>query len=88
MGTKKESFVELTERLGRVTGGVSVSPFTSDVRGSKDPAALLMISGKAMASRAGDLLDVFRDVLLTARLDDKARFRQVTFLPSFHEKHT
>ncbi len=33
--------------------------------------------GKAMADKAGDLLDLFQDVLLTARLDDKARFRQV-----------
>jgi hypothetical protein len=28
MGTEKESFVELTERIGRKTGGVSVYPFT------------------------------------------------------------
>jgi hypothetical protein len=28
MGTSKESFVELTERIGRKTGGVSVYPFT------------------------------------------------------------
>ena len=27
--------------------------------------------------KAGDLLDVFRDVLLTARLDDRERFKQV-----------
>ena len=32
MGTQKESFIELTERIGRKTGGVSVSPFTSDVK--------------------------------------------------------
>jgi hypothetical protein len=28
MGTTKESFVELTERIGRKTGGISVYPFT------------------------------------------------------------
>ena len=27
MGTDKESFIELTERIGRKTGGLSVSPF-------------------------------------------------------------
>ena len=30
-----------------------------------------------MADRSGDLLELFHDVLLTARLDDRERFRQV-----------
>ena len=80
MGTQKESFVELTERIGRKTGGLSVSPFVSDRRGTAEPLALIMISGKAMADKAGDLLELFRDVLLTARLDDRERFKQVPVL--------
>ena len=44
MGTEKESFVELTERINRTTGGVSVYPFTSPVRGSPEPVAFLMVS--------------------------------------------
>ena len=77
MGTQKESFIELTERIGRKTGGLSVSPFVSDRRGTAEPLALIMISGKAMADKAGDLLELFHDVLLTARLDDQERFKQV-----------
>ena len=42
--------------------------------------AELQVRGKAMADKAGDLLDLFHDVLLTARLDDRARFRQVQLL--------
>ena len=42
MGTDKESIVELTERIGRKTGGISVSPFTSDIKGQPDPAAYLV----------------------------------------------
>lgn len=30
-----------------------------------------------MANKAGDMLEVARDILLTARLDDKARFTQM-----------
>jgi len=30
-----------------------------------------------MADKAGDMLDIARDILLTARLDDKERFKQV-----------
>ena len=77
MGTQKESFIELTERIGRKTGGLSVSPFVSDRRGTTEPLALIMISGKAMSDKAGDLLELFHDVLLTARLDDQDRFKQV-----------
>ena len=42
MGTAKESFVELTERIGRKTGGVSVYPFTRCV-----------FAGGCQARRAG-----------------------------------
>jgi Zn-dependent M16 (insulinase) family peptidase len=77
MGTEKESFIELTERIGRSTGGLSVSPFVTDVRGRTDPISLLMVRGKAMGSQSGDLLQLMSDVLLTARLDDQSRFKQM-----------
>lgn len=77
MGTEKESFVELTERIGRKTGGLSIYPFTSAARGRSDPVAYIMLRGKAMGDKTGDLLDLARDILLTARLDDKARFAQM-----------
>lgn len=78
MGTEKESFIELTERIGRKTGGLSVSPFTSDIKGQSEPAAYLILRGKAVADKAGDLLELFHDVLHTAKLDDQARFKQVS----------
>ena len=45
MGTDKESFVELTERIGRKTGGLSVSTMVSSVRGKEEPVAKLMVGG-------------------------------------------
>ncbi|GAB4815027.1 hypothetical protein N2152v2_002073 [Parachlorella kessleri] len=77
MGTEKESMTELTERIGRKTGGVSVSPFVSSVKSSPDPVAYLMVRGKAMADKAGDMLDIMRDILLTAKFDDYERFKQM-----------
>ena len=68
--------MELTERIGRKTGGLAASPLVADVRGEREPAAYLMVSGKAMAGKAGDLFELFRDILLTARLDDRERFKQ------------
>lgn len=43
---QKESFVELVETIGRKTGGLSVFPFTSPVRGKPDePLAKIMVRG-------------------------------------------
>ena len=78
MGTEQEDFVTLSQRIGRKTGGVSFSPFTSSIKGSKDPLAFLMVRGKVMGDKSGNLLDIMRDVLLTAKLDDKERFKQVS----------
>eukprot|EP00873_Tetraselmis_striata_P018587 jgi/Tetstr1/438851/TSEL_027360.t1 len=77
MGTATESFVELTERIDRKTGGFSVSPMTSSIKGSPEPVSLLMLRGKAMSDKTADLLDIMRDCLLTARLDDQQRFKQM-----------
>eukprot|EP00879_Flechtneria_rotunda_P006113 GHRR01006426.1.p1 GENE.GHRR01006426.1~~GHRR01006426.1.p1 ORF type:complete len:1001 (+),score=416.66 GHRR01006426.1:475-3477(+) len=77
MGTDKESFVELTERIGRKTGGLSVYPFTSSKRGSDQPVAYTMVRGKAMGHNSGDLFQLMGDILATARLDDRARFTQM-----------
>ena len=78
MGTRDQTFVELTDRIGRRTGGFSASPSVSDARGRPgSPAAFVVLSGKAMRSQAGDLLSLASDVLLTARLDDRERFKQM-----------
>ena len=77
MGTATESFVELTERIGRKTGGISISPFVSSKKGTKEPVAYVMVRGKSTADKTGDMLDIFRDVLTTARLDDQDRLRQM-----------
>ena len=41
----------------------------------------LQVRGKAMADKAVDMLDIVRDILLTARLDNKERFKQVGVWP-------
>ena len=46
-------------------------------RHEDDSVAQLFLRGKATAARAGDLLDILRDVLLTVRLDNQERFRQI-----------
>lgn len=49
MGTASESFIELTERIGRKTGGLSVSPSVMSKKGSDEPVAYIMVSWPARA---------------------------------------
>jgi hypothetical protein len=54
MGTSKESFIELTERIGRKTGGLSISPFTSPVKGKTEPITKLMVGGGGGGGGGGE----------------------------------
>jgi Zn-dependent M16 (insulinase) family peptidase len=77
IGTQTEDYVKLSQRIGRKTGGLYATSFTSSVYGGGESAAWLMLRGKGMAAQAQDLLDILHDVLLTVKLDNPARFRQM-----------
>lgn len=78
-GTAKESFVQLLQRIGRDTGGIRPSTLTSAVRATGDSTAWLFLRAKAMTSHTGDLLSILRDILSSANLHDRDRFRQMAF---------
>ena len=77
MGTEKEDYVKLSQHIGRSTGGIHASAFTSMVRGEAKSAALFLLRGKATLDKTAELLSILGDVLLTARLDNPERFRQM-----------
>ena len=77
MGTETEDFVSLTQRISRKTGGIVSKSFNSAVRGSREAASWLFLRGKAMKEQAGELLAILGDALLTVRLDNRDRFRQM-----------
>jgi hypothetical protein len=77
MGTESEDFVRLSQRIGRTTGGIWPVTYTSKVRGQDRSTAWLFLRGKATLPQASELLAVLRDVLLTVRLDNPERFRQM-----------
>jgi presequence protease len=77
MGTSKEDYVSLTQRISSRTGGIDVDTHTSGSFRSDRGEAWLLFRGKAVDGRTPELLDIFRDVLLEARLDDRDRFRQI-----------
>lgn len=77
MGTEREDFVKLSQRIGRKTGGIHATSFTSVIPGDATSAAWLLLRGKATPEHADELLAILQDVLLTVNLDDHERFRQI-----------
>jgi Zn-dependent M16 (insulinase) family peptidase len=76
MGTSDLDFVQLSQLIGRKTGGISVYPSTSAVRGKAEPSSHIIIKGKAMASQTGDLFGLMRKVLQDVQFSDQGRFKQ------------
>lgn len=84
MGTKDLSFVQLNQLIGRKTGGISVYPFTSSIRGKEDPCCCMVVRGKAMAGQAEDLFNL---VILLAEFANESimfLFNFLCFMSPFH----
>ncbi len=77
MGTETEDFVKLSHRIGRKTGGIAAPTFTAAVKDHDEGTAWLLLRGKATMQQTQDLLDILRDILLTVKLDNQERFRQI-----------
>lgn len=77
MGTEREDFVKLQQRIGRKTGGIWHSSLLGESRQQPEIQAWFMLSGKATVAQTPDLLAILRDILLTVKLDDRDRFRQI-----------
>ncbi len=77
IGTETEDFVKLSQRIGRKTGGIWTSTFTSTKQDGRSAAAYLFLRGKSTMEQTQDMLDIMRDVLMTVKLDNQERFRQM-----------
>ncbi|XP_026394517.1 presequence protease 2, chloroplastic/mitochondrial-like [Papaver somniferum] len=76
MGTKDLDFVQLNQLIGRKTGGISVYPSTSSVRGKVDPCSHIIVRGKAMAGHTEDLFNLVNCILQDVQFTDQQRFKQ------------
>ncbi|MCC7262316.1 MAG: insulinase family protein, partial [Candidatus Latescibacteria bacterium] len=76
-GTGEASFVQLAQRIGARTGGIWPQLLVTSQRHSREAVARFIVRSKAMASRSEELLELLRQVLLEARLDDQGRLLQM-----------
>jgi hypothetical protein len=77
MGTEKEDYVQLSQRIGRKTGGIHPELFASTRAGSRDGVTWLFLRGKAMTHQASELTDILHDMVHSLRLNNRERFRQM-----------
>ncbi len=76
-GAGNDDFVRLSQRIGRATGGIRAQKWTSTVPAAEHCAAWLCLRAKALPDQTGKLLTILRDILTSARLDDRERFQQL-----------
>jgi presequence protease len=76
-GTDQLNFVQLLQRIGSSTGGITPIQFASNTQRDPDAAAWFFLRGKATVERVEDLLSILNDVLMTANVDDRERMRQM-----------
>jgi Zn-dependent M16 (insulinase) family peptidase len=77
IGTEKQDFVKLTQRIGSQTGGLWPQIFVSSKRSGPPAVARFFLRGKATLQKTPELFDVVREVLLSVKLDNKERFLQM-----------
>jgi len=77
MGTQKESFVELIQHIGRETGGIHHSLYTSEKAKQNGSIAYLFLRSKVMVNKISALLSILSDILQIPNFSDKERFRQI-----------
>lgn len=77
IGTEKENFVQLSQRIGQKTGGVFSTVYFSGK--NNDPAATtkLLLNGKAMVNQTDDMLKIMLDIVQGIQLDNQKRFLQM-----------
>ncbi len=77
LGTEKEDYIKLTQRIGSKTGGISPTRFLSETYKGGENTAWWFLRGKGTMTQTQDLLDLFNDILLTTNFDNPDRFTQI-----------
>jgi Zn-dependent M16 (insulinase) family peptidase len=77
MGTESEDTIQIAQRIGMETGGVTSKVFISGTRDADVTQAYLFLRGKSMTHKTGELLAILQDLLLQPNLDQKDRFLQL-----------
>lgn len=76
-GTEYEDFVKLSQRIGKSTGGIYGSATSATSVDGRRNISKLFIRGKSTVAQAGEMLNILKDVLLRANLNNRERIKQI-----------
>jgi hypothetical protein len=77
MGTRREDFVTLTQRIGRKTGGLQTETLNTTSPKNGQSINRLFLRGKGTVAQVDALLEIINDVLSDVQLDNPERFKQI-----------
>jgi Zn-dependent M16 (insulinase) family peptidase len=77
MGTDKEDYVKLSQRIGKYTGGIHGNGVSTTAHGSRENISKLFLHGKATVGQATELLNILKDILLSTKFDNRERLKQI-----------
>jgi Zn-dependent M16 (insulinase) family peptidase len=77
MGTQKEDYVSLSQRIGQATGGIVSEPLCLNGHQNDRSIVKLMLRAKSTLAQSGEMLAILEDILITARFDNPERFKQI-----------
>ena len=77
MGTQRQDYVSLSQRIAKKTGGIYATPFLSAVDDSDTAVARYFLRAKCMLDQTREMLDILSEVLLHPNFDNPVRFKQI-----------
>ncbi len=84
MGTKSQDYIQLTQRIGRYTGGIQPTRVLSAKITDPQGVACFILRGKATLENCSHLLSILEDILVNVHVNDKDRFKQIALEAKSH----
>jgi len=78
MGTKRNSYTEISKKIGINTGGIRSSHYSSaTVQGRQSIISYVFFNGKALTEKVGDLFDLFNELFSEYSFENSKRLIEI-----------
>ena len=77
MGTEKEDYSALAQRIAQKTGGLYATPLHAAAENNPESISRLFLRGKCMTTQVGDLFAILNDILFAPKFNNVKRFKEI-----------
>ncbi len=77
MGTQKEDYSALAQRIAQKTGGLYATPMHAAAENNPTSISRLFLRGKCMTTQIGDLFAILNDILFAPKFNNIKRFKEI-----------